>query len=212
MFVGENLLHTGIPLYIIADLKVNVESYLYKNNEPYWAVWYDAIKTFRSDYFIYLQEDFILYDDVWEERIFRYVDFLKDNPQYSFVRLLKATSFKDKKLYDTLYEVESSNKNVFAMQPTIWRSEDYLKLLDATREPKWLEPPSYRNQMIKMGMKGAYHYDGEEKVGKHHYDSCVYPYIATALVKGKWNMSEYGDELTPLFEKYDIDPNIRGTV
>ena len=105
------------------------EGFLYSNDEPYYKVWSGA--SINSEYFIYLQEDFVLYDDVDEDKINEYVTFLKDNPEYSFVRLLRASSFKQKKLTDTLYEIESSNKNVFSMQPTIWRSHDYIKLSDS---------------------------------------------------------------------------------
>jgi len=30
------------------------------------------------------------------------------------------------------------------------------------------------------------------------------------LVKGKWNATEYKNELLPLIKKYNIDPSIRG--
>lgn len=216
MFIGENRLHTDLKLYMISDWQMYEDgvflNYVYDNDDKYWSVWYDAIMRFNVPYFIYLQEDFILYDDVDEEKIMEYVDFLRDHQEYSFVRLLKATSFKGKQITDTLFSVESNNKNVFAMQPTIWRSLDYLRLLRATKEPKWLETPNYRKQMIDMNMKGVYHYDGEDKIGKYHYDSNVYPYIATALVKGKWAMSEYGDYLKPLLGKYGINPKGRGIV
>ena len=43
-----------------------------------------------------------------------------------------------------------------------------------------------------------------------HYDSEIVPYIASALVKGKWNMSEYSKELIPLIDKYNININERG--
>ena len=53
-------------------------------------------------------------------------------------------------------------------------------------------------------------YNGEKKRGSHHYDSTIFPHIASASVKGKWNLSEYHNELSPLLEKYQINKNIRG--
>jgi hypothetical protein len=38
----------------------------------------------------------------------------------------------------------------------------------------------------------------------------VYPYIATAIIKGKWNLSEYPIELGDLLSEYKIDKSIRG--
>jgi hypothetical protein len=55
-----------------------------------------------------------------------------------------------------------------------------------------------------------YYYNEEKKRGLNHYDSSIYPYIATALVRGKWNLSEYNFELKPLLEKYKIEINLRG--
>jgi hypothetical protein len=96
------------------------------------------------------------------------------------------------------------------MQATIWRTDDYIALMEAVREVKWLETTKYQNMMNKMGMKGVYHYDNEPKRGGNHYDTNVYPYIATALVKGKWDVSEYPNELPPILVENNIDHNLRG--
>ena len=98
------------------------------------------------------------------------------------------------------------------MQATIWKTEDYIKLLETVKEDKWLETPEYANIMNRIGMKGMYHYDNEPKRGSNHFDTNVYPYIATALVKGKWIMSEYDRELSPILTKNNIDKNKRGIV
>jgi len=45
-----------------------------------------------------------------------------------------------------------------------------------------------------------------------HWDSSIYPYVATAIVKGKWNTSQYSKELNILFKDYDIDPSVRGEI
>ena len=61
-----------------------------------------------------------------------------------------------------------------------------------------------------LDMRGLYSYHGEPKRGIYHHDSIVFPHIATAIIKGKWNLSEYPTELTPLLEKYNINPEVRG--
>ena len=57
---------------------------------------------------------------------------------------------------------------------------------------------------------GYYVDDGGIKRGKLHWDSKVYPYIATAVVKGKWNTKEYSEELRVIGAEYNIDYKIRG--
>ena len=61
---------------------------------------------------------------------------------------------------------------------------------------------SGRDFMVKVG--------NEKKRGIYHYDSPVFPYIATAINKGKWNMTEYYKELDLLFKEYNINPFNRG--
>ena len=46
----------------------------------------------------------------------------------------------------------------------------------------------------------------DKKRGKFHYDSSVYPYICTAVIKGKWNFKEDKKELFEIFynKKFNI--------
>lgn len=215
MFITENRKRCNMPLFMISDKKPDIFGYddvhIYQNSDPYYRVWIDAVQKFGGDYFIYLQEDFLLYNDVNQEKIDEYVRFLENNSQYSFVRLLKTDHFHNIKLTSTLFEIESTNIDIFSMQPTIWRSADYIRLMNLVKSKGWLETDGdYRNRMIALDMKGAYHYDNEPKRGKYHYDNNVYPYIATALVKGKWIMSEYSVELGKILAEYKIDINKRG--
>jgi len=186
--------------------------HLYDNVNPYYKVWVDALTIFNSDYFIYLQEDFLLYSEVNQTKIDEYLQILKDNAEYSFVRLIKSGKLNKVKISDTLYEIESTNEQIFSMQSTIWRTKDYIKLMESVKDDKWLENDKYREVMIEHNIKGLYHYDSENKRGGNHYDSNVYPYIATALVKGKWNLSEYPTELGDILTKNNININTRGTI
>jgi len=214
MFIKENRKHTQMPLYMISDKAPENHGYedvfIYKNEDPYYKVWIDAAQKFGGEYFIYLQEDFVLYDDVNQQKIDEYVEFLQNNPKYSFVRLLKSGYLYDKKLTQTLFELECTNLSVFAMQATIWRTADYIKLMSLVKDPKWLETEKYRDKMIALNMDGAYHYNGEEMGGQMHNNTSVYPYIATALIRGQWNMGEYGNQLTKILPEYNIDINKRG--
>jgi hypothetical protein len=49
----------------------------------------------------------------------------------------------------------------------------------------------------------------DKKRGMHHYDSSTYPYIATAIVKGKWYTSDY-PEIKELLKTYKIEISERG--
>ena len=212
-FYNQNKKHTNLPLCVISDYDVNAEIdgfHKYSNDEPYYKVWVDALTKFNAEYFIYLQEDFFLYADVKEDVLETYKNQLTES-EYSFVRLLKSGKLGTTKVFDNLYEIEPSNENIFSMQATIWKTADYVKLMNTAASKGWLETDAdYRQTMINLDMKGLYHFDNEPKIGANHHDSNVYPYVATAVVKGKWNMREYQLELGKILLKHNIDVNIRG--
>lgn len=214
IFQKQTLRHSSFPLYIISDSKPEnhgyKDEYIYDNSSPYYKVWVDALKKFNTKYFIYLQEDFLLYENVDTNKIEEYLNFLDSRNEYSFIRLIKSGHLNNNKITDTLYEIESNNQNIFAMQATIWRTDDYIRLMEEVKDSKWLENEKYVQACVDLGIKGLYHYDGEIKRGGAHYDSNVYPYIATALVKGKWNITEYRNELSKILEEYKINLNKRG--
>ena len=214
-FYLQNKKHCKLPLFTISDydLTMNINkdnTYLYSNSDWYYSVWVNALSKFNYKYFIYLQEDFILYDDVKEDVLNKYLQFL-DNSEYSFVRLLKSGKLNNKLIYENLYEIESNNENIFSMQATIWKTNDYIHLMNSAKSKGWLETDAdYRKIMTDLNMKGLYHYNNEPKVGSNHSDSSVYPYIATAVVKGKWNFKEYGQYLDPILNENNVDISKRG--
>ena len=53
--------------------------------------------------------------------------------------------------------------------------------------------------------------DNKNKRGLFHYDSNIVPHVASALVKGRWNLSEY-PELVDILSENKIDYNLRGSV
>lgn len=216
MFYEQNRKFCSYPIYLLSDVphsdKEYKNIYIYKNAQPYWETWVQALEDINSKFFIYLQEDFVLYDKVDEEKINQYKEFLEENPQYSFVRLLKSGSLQNNQITNTLFEIESNNRNIFSMQPTIWKTSDFIKLYKEVKSSKWFENETYVQKCIELNIKGLYHYNNEPKRGQNHYDSDVYPYIATALVRGKWNTSEYSNELNKLLKEYNLNKDNRGMI
>lgn len=170
-----------------------------------------------TKYFIYMQEDFILYDRVNMEAIQRYVNFLEEGTA-SFVRLIRCGDVSNVHLKDDLYWITDPSKthasvNCFSMQPTIWNREHFINLYEAARCERFGEFPAYTQNMNRMGIRGVYSYNNEPmRKNSSHYDSSVFPYIATAIVQRKWNMTEYDVELESIFSRYEIDPYHRGVV
>ena len=106
----------------------------------------------------------------------------------------------------------------FSQNTAIWRRNDLEKIhelgpdLHIANLRTNLQFEVEANMVCKgLNLKGLYAYHGEPKRGKYHYDSSVFPYIATAIIKGKWNLWQYNVELNHLLKKYNVDPNVRGT-
>lgn len=197
-----------LPLFVISDLHGD---YNYNNEDAYYKHWLDALQFIEDRYFIYNQEDFILYDEVKLDVLENLCKFLEDNSEYSFVRLIKSgLNLPSEPIKENIYPVGFDSYPLYSMQATIWKKEAFVKLYEDTKQTKWFESETYEDSCRSLGIKGLYYYNGESRRGGHH-DSSVYPYIATAVVKGKWNLSEYYEELYPLLIKHNININERGT-
>ena len=96
------------------------------------------------------------------------------------------------------------------MQATLWKKSSLVKLYDHVRSEKWLEAPHWNAGCRVTDTRGVFVYRGEDKRGKFHYDSSVYPYICTGIIKGLWNTNEYPKIMRELLEKYDMDSSLRG--
>ena len=215
MFYDQNLKYHEGDLYVITDsnnfLNLPQERiYQYKQDEPYYKSWTNALNKFKIKSFIYLQEDFILYDFTKNDILLKYHDFLINNNKYSFVRLIKSGfNLSNNEVYKNLFEIGWESFPLYSMQPSIWKTESFIKLYEKAEQQKWFECDEYEKACKELNIYGLYHYNNENQRGGH-FDSSVYPYIATAIVKGKWNISEYGKELVPLFLKYNTNIQERG--
>ena len=103
----------------------------------------------------------------------------------------------------------SNEYSKFSIQPTLISPKNFVSLLESVSSKDIWEfersvPSNRKDYMVYLG--------NEVKRGVHHYDSIVFPYIATAINKGKWNMSEYSKELDKVFYEYGIIPFERGIV
>ena len=214
MYFGQLLKHSHYSGYVLSDIVTGAypeqKFVKYENRKPYYIHWLKALDIIGEEYFIYMQDDFILYADVNFSAMENYLNFLENNREYSFVRLIKSGIFPEESIGGGLYAVKSDFLNIFAMQATIWRKRDFARIYENAKCRKWTDEERCIRICRKLGIKGAYAYNGESKRGTAHWDSGVFPYIATALIKGKWNFGEYEKELKPLLEKYKIDAGQRG--
>lgn len=232
MFLSELYEHLpkdrNIPVNIFVDstdksIKLEDRNFVfyYDSKEKYRNQFVSCIRHVLTDYCIYISEDYILYDEPRWDKIFEYVDVLERNKHLSFIRLNKGgvveIEFPKYKGKEDLFQLSNVFPYFYTNQAAVWRTRDLEKI--HVRGPNLHIAGNNMNEMFEpaatktcqqLGIQGLFCYHGEPKRGRYHYDTSVFPHIATALVKGKWNISEYREELPPLLEKYGIDPSIRG--
>lgn len=209
---------TNIKSYVFSDVVCeefqNHKFLSYVEEKNYCQEFNRLLDNVDTKYFIYMQEDFILYNKINIDKINKYISVL-DKTDFSYVRLIKCGDITNIKYEDDLYLVSKDNKsnfsiNSFSMQPTIWKKEDFIDLYESTNRQRFGEHIEYSMAMNSLGINGLYSYNGEKKRGGNHHDSEVFPYIATAIVKGKWNISEYPEEIEVILRDFKIDKNLRG--
>jgi len=228
MFFGQLKKHAPFfqeQIVVIPDHDQNLPATCkeIRNNEqdPYHKRFIESISQIEEEYVLPMFEDFILYDDVKEDNLTTIIDFL-EKTDYSFVRLIRSAADGGKKVASDpdLYEIPAHNGSyLFSLQASIWKRADILKLYDFYK-PITIQDSEVYGTIACRGtsVRGCYPYNNEPKRGSLHYDSSIFPYIATAISGGslekqpRWQMTQYEKELIPLFEEYNIDPNERGIV
>jgi hypothetical protein len=209
-FSRLNLYSNFKKFLTVCDTEVkNTKTFVYKNDEDFYLHMIGSLNEVSSEFLIYSQEDYILFDYVNTDIIYKYIDVMDSDKSISFIRLIQSGIGDDIKYYnDDLIEVDRKSMYYYSTQATIWRKSDLLNMFDISK------PKSIRDEV-----KNSYHLRNMNKIGLctklkgnrvgGHFNSKVYPYIATALVQGKWNISEYDEELSKIFLEYSINKNER---
>jgi hypothetical protein len=193
----------------------------YDKYDNYRDQFYYCIGQVEEEFCLYMNEDYILYDRVLADQLQQIVEIVKEDQDVSFVRMMRGPEeISDRTRYQNwnyLYELDNSDQNFYSMTATIWKTRHKEKIYKLSGPmgiaDKGILPmfESNAHKICKqLDMRGLVYYSGDKKRGMYHYDSTIFPHIASALVKGKWNLREYNRELFPLLSQYKIDVNKRG--
>lgn len=217
MFFGQlEKFYADQKIYVFSDIEDPII-------EKYSVIKYDPLEMFRSQYLkciqqvkekfvLYLNDDYILYDKADEEKISDCVNVLQENNNISCIRFTRGPNFTLSKFKDNLYYLTHNQEYFYSQTATLWK-RDILEKIHFLGPDKHIglkgETHGHfeyeANKICKdLDLSGLIYFDNEEKRGGH-YDSKIFPYIASALIKGRWNMSEYVNELSKLIKDYKID-------
>jgi hypothetical protein len=192
----------------------NIQPVLYKNKDSYRNQFLNCLKQVNEKYIIYNSEDYILYNNTNIDEIEFLIDTLEINP-YSFVKFIKGPEHTTPTDHPNIHIIDQSDVNLFAQQAALWKTKSLIDIFENSppNNGRMQQEPGGSLICRKLGITGLQYHSGlETKRGIYHWDSEIYPCTATAISKGKWNLSEYQEILNPLLKKYKINPNIRGTI
>jgi hypothetical protein len=192
------------------DIPNEYVRYLYDDKNNYINRNIQALSLIEDEFVLFQHEDMFLYNTPDINKLEEYTEYLK-NSDMSFIKLIRGgeqVGESDDK-FPELKKITSNFDYIFAIQPSIWKTKKLLEVFkNTTANTIWEFEWNAQQTCREKNIYGWYVDDGGKKRGRSHWDSKVYPYVATAIVKGKW-CSEYILELYPLFLKHKIDPMIR---
>ena len=204
--------------FLLLDQEDSFEGYdvlKYTDAACYTARLVETVSQIPTDYLLFLHEDMILYEGISKTYMNLAIEAIMQD-DIDCIKLIKCDDnfleapYKNSRF---LKSIPTTANLLFAVQPTLWNKESYLNVLKANPDKNiWQLEASGQGYAKENGYNCLYTYDQflDKKRGKYHYDSCVFPYIATAIVKGKWNITDYPKEMREMLEEYEIDPNVRG--
>ncbi|MHA2342796.1 MAG: hypothetical protein ACXADW_13040 [Candidatus Hodarchaeales archaeon] len=189
----------------------------YDNKDSYSERVYKCLEEIDTELCFLHHEDMFLYGEPQKNTLSLYEEIV-EKEDIDFIRLLRSVdspSFSYKSV-KSLFPIPSYSQYYFSVQPTICKTESLINICKNTKISHLREFEIKVQEACRENkIKGLFHYDNEPRhheQGSLHYESKVYPYVATAIVKGKWNFSGYGNQLKIILDENKIDVDIRGKI
>jgi hypothetical protein len=209
MFFGQLKKYIGDTKVYVAVNKddTQISDYIriiYDDSKVYTERWKDILEQIEEETFMFMHEDMILFDKLNFQMLEKYISYINDKMLDSIKLILAGDVFEQWPIDTTLV---SNQYSKFSIQPTITRKNIFKEKVNGVSA---LNIWQFEEAITTTGRDFMVRVGGERKRGLYHYDSLIFPYVATAINKGKWNLNEYMDVLNPMFEEYNINPFERG--
>ena len=209
MFFGQLKKYIGDTKVYVAvnEDDMQISDYIriiYDDTKEYTERWKEILDKIEEETFMFMHEDMILFDKIDYKLLEKYIEYVKDDYVESIKLILAGDKFDEWVIDKTLITNQYAK---FSIQPTITTKKVFRGHVDISSP---LNIWQFEEAVVSSGKDFMVRLGGERKRGLYHYDSLVFPYIATAINKGKWNLNEYQQELNPMFEEYNINPFERG--
>lgn len=196
---------------VLSDKNINYkcENIIYNDHDKYPKQVFSGLDLIKNDYVIYSQEDYILFEDVDTQKLIEFTELMKSN-DIDFIRLINSgLDGLESSFNNQLLDINQDSKYFFSTQATIWKRKTFQNLFKISDCKTIFDEPENSKFLRQINAKGlCVNYNLSHFGG--HANCSTYNYIATALVKGRWNYSEYKEQLDKVFSEFNIDKNVRG--
>ena len=197
----------------------NFNMIFYDDNLPYYKHMIDALSIIPEKYIIYMQDDYFLINEPDFQILTQCILKLRDE-NFDFIRLIRSgrDQISENQIF---HNISHDSDTLFSMQATLWKKESLIAILNDAysvfkNDSIWESESRLNTISQKNKINGVFVYKNETKRGLNHWDSKIFPYIATAIVKGKWNFLEYKKELLTILISNDISlsrgSNLKGLI
>lgn len=212
-YFKNNMKHFLCINKLSEEIPKDVTPLIYDDSKPYPQRLLSCLEQLKEfDFIFFDHEDMFLYQEPNFEVLKLYYEVMKAGA-LDHIRLIKGgRNFSwPMKGAPHLHKMLLFSPWIFSIQPSFWRKDFYMQVLRGNLDCNIWELEVRSQKVVKkLKIRAAYSHSDGKKRGMYHYDNDIYPFIATAIGKGKWNFSEYSEELGTVFSRYGIDKNIRG--
>lgn len=210
----------GLPDY--CKQVINTET------DPFYKRLVECLNEIEDEIILFSLEDFVLYDSVDEAVMENLTEYLKKS-EYDFIRLIRSgineSHTGPSKLIKeelNLYEIPFECQYLYCLQASLWKKQSLINHFNCYKPRDFYESEIKGSNSARAlkNLKGLFVWNDDNLCKgdfvADHSDSSVFPFMSSALhgasygKPSKWLTSLYRDKLSPLFEKYGIDPTIRG--
>lgn len=160
------------------------------------------VDVINSDYFIYLQEDWLLTNTIDEEKVKYLVNYMKDKAIDFMMSYRRGRAeYIDKSIYDgyAFFKIEGHY-----FQPAIWNKKLFMKILDLDIPLRDCESSIVNNVTESAKCYSIIYTKGRDV----SIPTLYFPHMH-AINNGKWTFIRY-PQLKSLVESYGIDTTTRG--
>lgn len=193
------------------EIPSDYEVFIYNPNLSYKNRIVSCLSKINEQVVMFIHEDMILFDLPKTDILSDFCHLISNN-EADLIKLIKAGEFSTNNVpHKNL--VNCPSDNIFSIQPTLCLKSTLEKLFKSFSNDSIYDIEKEASSVCSMlGLNKSFmsSCENENKRGAMHWDSSVFPYIATAIVRGKWNFLEYEKELSYILQEYNIDRDVRG--